>query len=214
MTERDQHAKRAAADRDRIALADAPELARHLGHEARIVIAAPAELHERLGAAAVTPEMREARLEVGRPAAAPGELRVEPLRLRAPELGLPPRREPARVADVVRMEMRDEHATHGPAVEARREDALPQGARVVEPDTRVHDGPAVAVLEQPQVDVVELKRQRHTQPADAGRDDHDIGGGGRRGPRASETWAVQCTLRSSTEPDLLSAAHPQLGGHL
>src|SRR5438094_276518 len=81
-------------------------------------LAAPAELHEGLGAAAVTPEMREARLEVGRPAAAPGELRVEPLRLRAPELGLPPRREPARVADVVRMEMRDEHATHGPAVEA------------------------------------------------------------------------------------------------
>ena len=114
-----QNAKRPAADRDCIALTDAPELARHLRHEARIVIAAASELHERLGPAAVPTEVGQARLEVGRATAAPGVLRVEPLRLRAPELGLPTRREPARVAHVIGMEVRHEHALHRPAAEMR-----------------------------------------------------------------------------------------------
>ena len=41
--------------------------------------------------------------------------------------------------------------------------------------------PAVAVREQPQIDVVEGERQRHAQPADAARDLDDLGGRGRRG---------------------------------
>jgi hypothetical protein len=56
------------------------------------------------------------------------------------------------------MEVRHEDAPHRAAAEVRGEGALPQGARVVEADPRVDDGPAVGVLQEPQIDVVELER--------------------------------------------------------
>src|SRR5439155_23880832 len=126
--------------------------------------------------APVAAEVSQAWLEVGRSAASPGELRVEPLGLRAPELGVPARRQPARVAHVIGMEMCHEDALHRAAAEVRGEDALPQGARVVEADAGVDDGPARAVLEEPEVDVVELKRQRHAQPVYSGSDRAHLGG--------------------------------------
>ena len=43
-------------------------------------------------------------------------------------------------------------------------------------DAAVDDGPAVLVLDQPQIDVVELEGQRHAQPVDAGRDVLDVAG--------------------------------------
>jgi hypothetical protein len=106
---------------------------------------------------------------------------------------------------VVGVKVRDEYAPHRTTGEMRREHALPQGSRVVEPDTGVHDGPAVVVVEEPQVDVVELERQRHAQPADTRRDGDDVGGRGWSAPRMVESHAVQCTLRSRVEPDLLCA---------
>src|SRR5262249_38674581 len=155
-------------DRDRVPFTDAMKLRRHLGYEPGIVVAPAPELRERLGPAAVAAKVRETRLEVGRAAATPGVLRVEPLGLRAPELGPPAPGEPAGVAHVVRMKVRHQHAPHPTTVEVRREDALPERARVVAAYAGVDDGPARAVVEQPQVDVVELKRQRHAQPVDSG----------------------------------------------
>src|SRR5262249_30516970 len=104
------------------------------------------------------------------------------------------------------MKVRHEHAPHRAAAEVRGEDALPQGARVVEADARVDDGPAVAVIQEPQIDVIELERQGHAQPGDPGSDRADVGGRGRFRPRMIERHALQCTLRSRAEPDLLCAA--------
>src|SRR4030095_6705757 len=118
-----------------------------------------AELRERVRAAAVAAEVREARLEIGGAPAPPRDLRIEPLGLRAPELGPPARGEPAGIAHVVGMKMRHKNPLHRAAAEMRREDALPQGARVVEAAARVEDGPARAVLEQPRVGGVEVDRQ-------------------------------------------------------
>jgi len=133
--------------------------------------------------------MPRARLAVARPRALDGHVRDQELGLRAPEIDAPPLGEPARVADVIRMEVRQHHARDRPAVELTREDPLPQRAHIVETDAGVHDGPAVAVGEQPQVDVVELKRQRHAQPHHAGGDFTHGAAGGRIGPRIVEGHA-------------------------
>src|SRR5262249_24336200 len=110
------------------------------------------------------------------------------------------------------MKMSHEDPLDRAAAEMRRKDALPQRARIVEADARVDDGPARAVLEQPQVDVVELERQRHAQPVDSGSDRPDVGGRGRFRPRMLERHAVQCTLRSRCEPDLLCPVGSHSGG--
>jgi hypothetical protein len=51
----------------------------------------------------------------------------------------------------------------------------------IEREAGIDDGPARAVFEQPEVDVVERERQRHAQPVDAGRNLEDFTGGGRGG---------------------------------
>ncbi len=82
-------------------------------------------------------------------------------------------RQPMREAYVVGVHVGDEHAQHRQAVELRREHLLPgsDGRRVR--DAAVDDGPALSAVEpvaqQPQVDVVERKRQLHAHPAHARR---------------------------------------------
>src|SRR5439155_19202914 len=67
---------------------------------------------------------------------------------------------------------------------------LPQRARGVVPDAAVDECPARAsvqfVFEQPEVDVIERKRQRHAQPVHAGRDLQGLAGRRRRGVRILE----------------------------
>ena len=103
-------------------------------------------------------------------------LRAHVLAQRHPEWRVPLLAQPAGEADVVGMEVRADHARDGFAVELLGEDLLPQFARVLRIDAGVDDGPAVLLLDQPQIDVVELERQRHAQPVDAGGDVLDIAG--------------------------------------
>ena len=77
--------------------------------------------------------------------------------------------EPAGAAEVVGVVVRDDHAPHRAALERVDEMALPEVPRHLRAVARVDDGPAVAVLEQPQIDVVEREGQRHADPAHAGR---------------------------------------------
>jgi hypothetical protein len=199
-----QHLPRASADRQRVAIAHAAKPRGHRGHDLPVVMAG-------LDPGLVQP-VRPVVVESPGPAipSPPGELGHEPLRLRAPELDAALLGEPVRVAHVVGVKVRHEDASDRTTAEVRREEALPQGACVVETHAGVHDGPAVAVLEEPEIDVVELEWQRHAQPADAGRDGHDVGGRRRSGPRMVERHAVQCTLRWPVEPDVLGASKEAL----
>src|SRR5204862_643868 len=67
--------------------------------------------------------------------------------------------------------------------DASGEDTLPQRARGVVANAAVDECPALAVFEQPEVDVVERKRQRHSQPVHAGRDLQGLTRRRRRGVR-------------------------------
>src|SRR5207302_4438774 len=73
-----------------------------------------------------------------------------------------------------------------PAVERLREHALPQGARLLEPDTRVDDRPSRTVVEEPEIDVVEAEPERHAEPLDAREHVDGRARSGRLGPRMVE----------------------------
>jgi len=78
------------------------------------------------------------------------------------------------------MEVRDDDARDRPPRERPAQRGVPERARLLEPHPGVDDRPAVAVLEHPEIDVVELERQRHAQPGDA-RGDIEQATGARRG---------------------------------
>src|SRR5205085_11728555 len=79
------------------------------------------------------------------------------------------RADPCGVAGMVGVIVREDDALDCPD---RRKDKLPQSAGLIVGDAAVDDRRTAAVLEQPEVDMVQLKRQRHRQPTHAGRDFH------------------------------------------
>ena len=104
---------------------------------------------------------------------------VQPLFLGDPERRLPSLAEPAGQPDMVGVVMRDEDPPHRPAAEPLGEDLLPKRGRLRAGIAAIDDGPARAVFEQPQIDVVEREGQRHPQPQDAGGDRMKVGRSGR-----------------------------------
>ena len=159
----------APADREHVALADGPELLGHGRHELSVVIASVAERVDLSLADAVPAIVVHPLLGVVATHPLEPELRHEPLCLRTPELHAKTTGQPLRIADVVRVEVRHEHANDRSIGEHAGEQLLPQITRRGEADARVHDGDAVPVLEEPEVDVVERERQRHPDPLDAWR---------------------------------------------
>src|SRR3954452_20490156 len=71
--------------------------------------------------------------------------------------------EPSGEADMIGMEMRDDQPRQRPAAEARDE-ALPSGARGLVIDAGVEHGPALAILDEKNVHVIEPERQRDAGP--------------------------------------------------
>jgi hypothetical protein len=65
--------------------------------------------------------------------------------------------------------MRDENPVH-PAYAGGGKDLVPLRARRLVGEARVDDRPALAVFQQPKVDVIERERQGHAQPVHARRD--------------------------------------------
>jgi hypothetical protein len=63
------------------------------------------------------------------------------------------------------MIVRDDHPLYRLALE----NLLPQRARLRVADPGIDHRPTLVLFSQPQVDVVELERQRHRQPMNAGR---------------------------------------------
>jgi hypothetical protein len=101
-----------------------------------------------------------------------GDARGVPVGGAGPEAALPALGEPKRQAHVVGVHVGGDHAQHRQALQMRGKHLLPSGARGIVADAAVHDRPAghavLFVFEQPQVDVIERKRQPHAHPAHTG----------------------------------------------
>src|SRR5207245_5922138 len=82
------------------------------------------------------------------------------------------------------------------------EHALPQGARLLEPDARVDDRPSRTVVEEPEIDVVEAERERHAEPLDAREHVDGRARSGRLRPRMIGGHGAQSTLRPRRGPRL------------
>jgi hypothetical protein len=92
-----------------------------------------------------------------------------PFALGGPQLDAEPLGEPAGEAHVIGMEMGADEPRHRAAVERRRQQPLPQTLGLLVVDAGIDDRPAGAVVDQPEIDVVEREGQRHAQPAHARR---------------------------------------------
>ena len=168
----------APADANSVAVHHPAETGRYLRHHARVIAGAAPDLGQRIR---VVQTMRSK--EVGRPRAAKagGAARAvargvvvggaDPQR-RIPALAQPPGQ-----ADMVRVHVRHDHPQHRQALQLGGEDVFPLCLGGVHGDAAVDDAPALhdtavragdVVAQQPQVDVVQGKRQRHADPANAG----------------------------------------------
>ncbi len=161
---------RAAPDGQHVAFAHRAKIGSHRRHELSEVVAAPAEgFYLRLGHP-VASVVVEALLGLVAAHALPRQLRHEPLGLRAPEIDPEALGQPVGVADVIGMEVGDQHPPDRALAQLACEEALPQGAGGRQAHSGIDHRDPVTVLQEPQVDVVQLERQRHPDPADAGRD--------------------------------------------
>ena len=71
---------------------------------------------------------------------------------------------------MIGVEVSDNDPLQGPLLgKVGGEDSLPGLLYVVAGDAGIDGGPAIAVLQKPQIDMVEAERQRHAQPQDSGR---------------------------------------------
>jgi hypothetical protein len=104
------------------------------------VVAEPAEGFGLLGGHSVPAIVVEALLGVVAAHALPGQMGHEPLGLRAPQLHPEAPGQPVRVADVIGVEVGDEHPHQGAPGQLAREEALPQLAGRRQPDAGVHQG--------------------------------------------------------------------------
>ncbi len=106
----------------------------------------------------------------------------QPLGARGPELGVQLLRQPAGEAHVIGMEVGADQARRRPAVLAADahplEHLAPDRLALVALDAGVDQRPALAVLEQPEIDVIEPVGQRHAQPMHARRHLQRLAGAG------------------------------------
>ena len=98
--------------------------------------------------------------------------------------GGPALAQPVRQADVVGVHVRHHHPQNRQAFQLVGKNAFPLGFGCVVRNAAVHGGPALTavlgVAQQPEVDVVECKRQRHAQPLDTRRHHERPAGLGQR----------------------------------
>jgi hypothetical protein len=169
MAAADDDAPGSPADHELHAVGKTVILLRHRSDQAAVALR-PADLDRLLDVAEA-----DAAVEIGELAmegAGPvGDrlARMAPFAVGGPKLDAEPLGEPAGKAHMVGVEMRADEPRHLLAVERAGEDPLPEPFGLGIADAGIDDCPAGAVLHEPEIDVVELKRQRHAQPAHARR---------------------------------------------
>ena len=143
---------------------------RHRGHAAPVAGMAHGKDVARLVVEAGPLGKSARRLRIISGAVAGHHARVQPLLLGDPQGRLPTLGEPAGKPDMVGMVMRDDDPPHRPAAEIAGKELLPQRGRLSPGKAAIDDRPARPVFQEPQIDVVERKGQRHAQPQNAGGD--------------------------------------------
>src|ERR1019366_7476008 len=78
-------------------------------------------------------------------------------------------RQPSGHTNMIRMHVSHQHPLDGFALKPAGEQAGPDIDCLRVPHAGVDNGPAVSVLERPNIDVIEPHRQWHANPYDAGR---------------------------------------------
>jgi hypothetical protein len=171
------------ADGEGLAVAHVGMRQRQAGHATRVqVLALGDPFHARRIKTVAAHQLQHA-LRIGCATARAHVVRLQELRLGHPRQHLEFLAQPVAQADVVGMKMGDDHALDRLADQLLCKDLLPAAARFIGGKTAIDDGPAVTVFQQPQVDVIEHKRQRHAQPPHAGRDVDNRAGRRRFGER-------------------------------
>ncbi len=99
---------------------------------------------------------------------------------RHPQLAAETAHQPTGHADMIGMQMGDDHPLDGLARHGPGEELLPGLGRGLVAHAGIDHGPAVAILQQPQIDVVELERQAHAHPMHARRNLDGLAGFGPR----------------------------------
>ena len=170
------HAPGTAADVDALAVDDAPVGLRDRRHALAVVAVAatPDPLQGLLAeaGAAVERDHRLRRPLLGVEAQHAAE---QPFGPSHPQLGPPALGEPAGEAQVIGVKVGGEDPRDRPAVQRLLEDLLPELADPGVAQAAVDQAPALAVRQQPQIDVIEAgDRQRHAQPLDPRRDLTDL----------------------------------------
>ena len=174
MTEAGDDAPLLLANLDQVAILHAGIGLRNSRHQRRIIIAALAHALDQLRVEqSVALEMRQCGRAVDARQGGRHHARETVFAGRHPERRAGAGAQPVRQAHVVRVAMGGEHAHQRFGPGALRQHLVPGGAGGVVGDAAIDGGPAAAALEliaqQPQVDMVEGKRQRHAQPVQAGR---------------------------------------------
>jgi len=72
--------------------------------------------------------------------------------------------QPAGETNVVGVKMRDDQARETPATQGAIKKPLPNGPSHLIADASIDDGPAVAVVNEVDIDVIETERQRQPRP--------------------------------------------------
>ena len=98
--------------------------------------------------------------------------------LRGQERHAEPLREPAGQADMVGVEMRHDQPRQLAPRERTRRERFPNLPRDLVRDASVQYRPAIGIVDEKDVDVVQPERQRQAKPQDAGRDFGEFAGGG------------------------------------
>ena len=159
-----------SVDGDPVPVGHPAKAARDRGHHLVVLRAAVLELEDVLGLEAAPPVEVHRRVlrRLGR---VDGEEPAhQPLLVGDPEIRSVLLRQPARVAEVVGMEVGDDDPLDRAAARQRVDDPPPVGLYLGASDAGVHYRPSAAVAQQPQVDVVEREGERHPYPRHAVRD--------------------------------------------
>ena len=168
----DDHLPAPAADLDPLAVDDAPVRPRDLPHRLPVVIVAPRpQLLDGVRLEAQPAEMVEIELRRHVGGVEIEHAAEQPFAPGRPQRRLPAFAQPTGEAHMVGVKMRADHAGHRPAGQITIQHLVPQLADLVCVHAGIDDGPAVAVVQQPEIDVTEPGQlQRHAQPEHARRD--------------------------------------------
>ena len=116
------------------------------------------------------------------------DMALQPFRIGHPQRRAVAFDEPSGKAHVVGMEMGADHADDRRVADHPGQHLVPDLLRPVDVVAGIDDRPAVAVDQQPQIDVIERERQRHPHPVDAG---HDLEGFAVLEPPERVVWLIE-----------------------